>query len=92
MLFDINKFELELRSYRDDVMATLIARRLHNYSRKDPNFKKLGIRFITSESAGKTRLYIASTKVRALDNRSLALFENLAKTYESILEPFFSRK
>lgn len=94
MLFSENKVEIELRKYKNAEMATLVARRLHKFANDKSNteYCKLGLRFIISESGGKTSLYIASTKLRALDSRTVYIFNQLAQTYDAILEPFFSKR
>lgn len=93
MLFGSNKVEIRIGTYRDHQMATLIAKRLHKYANGKSNTEhnKLGLRFVTSNSDGKTVLYIASTKLRALDTRTVFTYNQLAKVYEEILKPFFVR-
>jgi hypothetical protein len=91
MLFADDKFEKKLSTYRNYTMASLIARRMHKTCRKWPEYKALGLRFITSNSNDRTVLYVGSTKVRALDTETIKRLQVLAGTYASILEPFYSR-
>lgn len=90
MLFTNSKVEIKMQSYKDYRMAELIARRLHKFANwKEGEYRKLGLKFIISESAGKTTIYIASNKLRALDSGTVYMFNKLARDYEAILEPFF---
>ena len=95
MLFPDNKVEIKLNVYKEHAMAVLIATRLHlfaNDKELSPDYHKLGFRFIVSDSGNKTELFIASNKLRALDDGTVEVFKQLAKTYQAILEPFFSKR